>query len=748
MSTARSYRPHGRSLFAIWLILSAVALASSATATAASAGHHEGAPAASRPPQALMRAAALTRQAERNVVSDTNKVERCQLAEQTHRGRCAAARHALQRAGSALARAEQRLARMAKDGRTDNAKSAAFDSSPGAPPALTVSGQTLQWNHNRNIEAYVLVRIVPRQGFQYSIVHGTAFTPPPVPGATVRYRIRTAVSWSLWSTEQSITYAPVGSPVPSGAKEPTPPGAPEPTPPAPKPSPPSDPKAAPHITVSGHTLNWNATTGVSSYVFVTKVPGQPDRYSSVTGTTTTPPAVPGQTVRYSARTNVEGSAWAQEVWITYPLHEGEVLNVLAAPHIVVSGQTLSWNATTGVSDYVFVTKVPGRPDQYSEVTGTTTTPPAVPGQTVRYSARTNIEGSAWAQEVTVSYPAPEEAKEERKEEHEAPNEPKEEHEAPNEEPHEGSSATFQPGINSGSAAIWELPGAALLGAKVVRVDVSIGESVHEFEPVIEAYAEKGIRVAPLADFYGTLPTAAQDQNLAAWASAFGAGGSFWSTHTGGQYAIQSIEFGNETSFSYQYSDNSQSGYATRAQTYALRFAEAARAIKATNPKVGLLAQGDPGNAGSLWIENMFKAVPELGQLVAGWTVHPYGPNWRAKFEAVVSQTVAQGAPSTIPIDVTEWGLSTDNGRCLSENFGWNQCMTYQEAAEDLTRTISEMRQALLGRLGLVLLYQIRDQRPASESNNNSLEYYFGAVQHELQAKGAYTTAVEAFLASS
>jgi hypothetical protein len=305
--------------------------------------------------------------------------------------------------------------------------------------------------------------------------------------------------------------------------------------------------------------------------------------------------------------------------------------------------------------------------------------------------------------------------------------------------------SFQPGINSGSAAIWELPGAVQLGAKLVRVAVPIEETVANFEPVIAAYSQKGVRVALLVCFDGTLPTPAQAKSLATWAAAFGPGGSYWSSHAGGQYAIQTIEFGNETSFGYQYADDSPAGYASRAQTYALRFAEAARAMRAVNPQVGLLAQGDSGNAGPIWVESMFKAVPELGSLVAGWTVHPYGPNWRAKLTELVSQTAAQGAPSSIPIDITEWGLTSDNGRCLSENYGWNACMSYGEAAEVLSRTVTEMREALDGRLGQLLLYQIRDQKPSGQSSNR--EDYFGALQRELQPKGAYTSAVEAVLSS-
>ena len=308
-----------------------------------------------------------------------------------------------------------------------------------------------------------------------------------------------------------------------------------------------------------------------------------------------------------------------------------------------------------------------------------------------------------------------------------------------------STSHFEPGINSGWNQTWDVPGAAQLGAKLVRLDMNIEQTPQELESIIGAYAARGIRVMPLADFHGTLPTPAEAQNLATWAATFGPGGTYWASHTGGQFAVHSIEFGNETSYSYQYSNDTDAGYASRAQTYALRFAEAATAIRSANPGVGLLAQGDAGNAGSLWVENMFKAVPNLGQLVAGWTIHPYGPGWRPRLEELIEETAAQGAPSTIPIDITEWGLATDNGRCLTENYGWSPCMTYDEAGETLTRTVTEMQAMLGGRLGMFLLYQIRDQQLTSASNER--EAYFGALQHELQPKGAFTSAVEEMLAS-
>ncbi|HVR06245.1 MAG TPA: hypothetical protein VMS02_09390 [Solirubrobacteraceae bacterium] len=312
---------------------------------------------------------------------------------------------------------------------------------------------------------------------------------------------------------------------------------------------------------------------------------------------------------------------------------------------------------------------------------------------------------------------------------------------------EKSDPAFEPGVNAGWDPNADVPAAAKLGARLVRLDVNIESTPQELESIVGDYAEKGISVLPMADFYGRLPTPAEASNLANWARVFGPGGSFWVGRPDGAMAMRSIEFGNETSYNYQYSQaqDTEAGYASRAQTYALRFKEAVQAIRAVNPGVGLLAQADSGNAGPLWVENMFKAVPNLGELVAGWTIHPYGPTWRERIEEVIQETAAQGAPSTIPIDLTEWGISTDNGVCLTENYGWNPCTTYQQAAEDLKRSVAEMHQMLGSRFGLFMLYQDHDQRPTGTTNDR--EAYFGALQHELQPKGAYTTAVQELFAS-
>jgi hypothetical protein len=44
-----------------------------------------------------------------------------------------------------------------------------------------------------------------------------------------------------------------------------------------------------------------------------------------------------------------------------------------------------------------------------------------------------------------------------------------------------------------------------------------------------------------------------------------------------------------------------------------------------------------------------------------------------------------------------------------------------------------------------IVYQVRDQRTTGTSTDS--EYFYGCLQHELQPKGEFTTAVQKLLAS-
>jgi hypothetical protein len=437
--------------------------------------------------------------------------------------------------------------------------------------------------------------------------------------------------------------------------------------------------------------------------------------------------------------------------------------IKVAPTVTVSGETLTWNAIEGVESYVVVRTVAGRANSRWIVAGTSITPHALPGRTATFTVRTLTRHSEPSQPVSISYlavtppsegstpPAAPEGgtKTDPKTEEKAgsgtegkteePKKPEEESAKPG--------TSFETGVVPTTLAGSEPSTVRQLGARSVRMEFAIGEPASALASAVEAYARVGVRVMPLAGFYGRLPSPAEARNLASWAATYGPGGSFWAGKSfPSSVAVTDIEFGNETSYSYQYSDNSASGVATRAQTYALRFKEAEIAVKEVNPSVGLLAQADDGGSGSpAWVNNMFAAVPDLAQRVAGWTVHPYGTTWQAKMDDLVNTTAAHGAAANIPIYVTELGISVDNGKCVSNNYGWNPCMTNSEAASTLANLVSGMRNRYGKRLRALYLYQAQDER--AEGASNDRESYFGCLQSNGASKGAYTTEVESVLAS-
>ena len=580
-------------------------------------------------PRALAVAAARRTAADRRLVRAAKQMRRCLRRHPRRAAACAASRRAVQHAGRRFSRAEKAMTAAAS--RNSRRSSLKASSSRRRAPRLSAEGRLLKWRRVGQAKTYLLKSNVPGEAAQYSLVSGTSTAPPPVPGTTVSYRVRTTIPGSAWSPPVAIDFEPVA--VPTEA-----------------------PKAAPKET--------------------------PDDQ--------------------------------------------------AAPALQVSGQTLKWSAVAKVQTYIVLRTAAGVPDQYTVVAGTSMTPAAAPGATVHFSVRTAVDGSAWAPEVSISYPAQETTKARTPEVVETPAAPA------------SAPAGFQPGLDSGQEPL-DLSATQTLGAKLVRVEFDIAETPAQLETAVADYANEGVRVLLLATFTSRMPSSAEARGLAAWAKAYGPGGSFWANRSDGQLAVQSIEFGNETDFSGQYHDEpGDASYSERAALYAVRLKEAAEAIAAASSSVGLLAQEDDQSGD--WINAMYAAVPNLTQYVAGWTIHPYGGREynAGRFARLIKQTAEHGA-SAVPIDITEFGLTTDNGRCLTYNEGWNPCMSYQEAATVLTSEYDWMRELLGSRLAIFILYQVRDQKPTGATTE--WQAYFGALQHEDQPKGAYTTAVESILQS-
>jgi Concanavalin A-like lectin/glucanases superfamily len=278
-----------------------------------------------------------------------------------------------------------------------------------------------------------------------------------------------------------------------------------------------------------------------------------------------------------------------------------------------------------------------------------------------------------------------------------------------------------------------------LGARITRIHFEIDTPTSSMREFVDRAARQGVEVILLAAFNNGIPSADQARGLAAWAREFGPGGTFWNGRTDGAYAVRYIEFGNETSYSYQ-------GTQDQGGEYALRARDAIEAIRAANPRVGLLVQADDANINpSPWVRDMHAAVPNLGDLAAGWTIHPYGPRsrWEPKISRLIAQTAGVGWPP-LPLFMTEWGISTDDGRSLSDNYTWPTNMTYQQAADGVTREIADMNARFPGRLATLLWYFIRDH--AAPGSSSDREVYFGAVKQDRSDKGPLTAAIRAALA--
>jgi hypothetical protein len=76
---------------------------------------------------------------------------------------------------------------------------------------------------------------------------------------------------------------------------------------------------------------------------------------------------------------------------------------LFAPHLKLVGHRLIWSRVDGVRTYLFARLGPGRRSTYRVVAKTSVVPKPVPGAAVRYTVKTNINGSAWASPVTIVF---------------------------------------------------------------------------------------------------------------------------------------------------------------------------------------------------------------------------------------------------------------------------------------------------------------------------------------------------------
>jgi len=437
---------------------------------------------------------------------------------------------------------------------------------------------------------------------------------------------------------------------------------------------------APRITVSGETLTWNRVNNINSYVFVRKVPGQVDQYSMVTGTSSTPPPVPGLTVRYSVRTAVSGSSWAGEVSISYPKtgETPEPVDTQAAPTLTVSGETLSWTTVGNVSTYVLATKAPGQADQFTEVTGTSVTPTAVPGATVHYSLRTAVNGSAWSPEVAISYPA--------KTTPPPPPPPPVESE---ETPKPPSTSPMWVGVDAGG---WPSSFAADIAGAVSYVRLESPSS-------IAGWTSAGVKV--IDDMSGPYNGGGVSAvNATEWAANAVA---FYRANP----ALAAIEVLNEPGNRWiGWGSNAGSAANAAAYDHLLKVVHEAFVANFGSAYPPILASYDGGEGPTTWGEEMWAADPNVGSYINGITMHSYGGTSNRATSALGSRDHIEAAHAqhpNIPIYVTEVGWPTAVGQPpTGDSLQWTEV----EQAQNITNFINWAKGT--GYIADVTIFNYRD----------------------------------------
>jgi hypothetical protein len=256
---------------------------------------------------------------------------------------------------------------------------------------------------------------------------------------------------------------------------------------------------------------------------------------------------------------------------------------------------------------------------------------------------------------------------------------------------------------------------------------------------VDRLAARGIRLQPLVGWDNGAP-APDLTAVARWAAAFGPGGSHWAgrTDVDPSVAMTDIELGNENAFYYKSGLPDDDQYHALGTAYGRRSVEAARAVNRANPAVGVLVELESADGKqSSWIDDTLDAGgPDLVRLMHGPVIHPYGPDWQQKIDRDTGFLRAHGI--SMPFFVTEWGISSDNGPALSDNYDFPVDLTYDRAGALLSTALDRMN-TQPAKVRQVLLYQLGDQRdPGADAER---EHYFGLFRRDGSDKGAYTAAV-------
>jgi hypothetical protein len=337
---------------------------------------------------------------------------------------------------------------------------------------------------------------------------------------------------------------------------------------------------------------------------------------------------------------------------------------IPVPTLSVKGQTLKWTAAPNATSYELMTIAPaatGQEKTYETLKGTSSTPPAVQGQTVGYRIAANVAGTRgkWSAKVSITYPAtvvnpPGSSKPK------APSPPEPSPPPVTESPTEVELPTPPPigsgkiiGANDGSG--WgAAPAKTIVGGHITWDRIELGGSSQAVtNSLSDGFHVLGI-VGNLAD--GTPLSSAEPS---AWAAEV-------VSQLKANPGISIAEAGNEMYYK---------GKVANPVQYGRMYLAAIEAMKAAGIHMPLLFDmfGSYGNSsdarGGGWLHDAVAGVPGLAAAIRanGLSSHPYGAlneNWEdinGVLAVVGQEAVALSVLGAIPpIYITEFGYSLDN----------------------------------------------------------------------------------------
>jgi hypothetical protein len=372
----------------------------------------------------------------------------------------------------------------------------------------------------------------------------------------------------------------------------------------------------------------------------------------------------------------------------------------AAPVLKVSGTTLTWIPIPGVTSYTLATVRDPKTihdTTYQTVTGTSFTPPAVPGEKVSYGLSANGNGVRWSREVSITWPATGRPK----------------------------AATQKLSVSVNNTTGWNVDSLFReIGVSWERLDLARGGDFTQLQTAIR----HGMHVLPAytsgtnGNLDGLTPSAVTS-DIASLAPRLNALG------------ITTLEFGNEV-----YNSISVKQYAALYHAAHVAAAGRIKLIAVATTDYYDQRSGGSGN----WFVDMKNALPGGAGEVDGWTIHPYGSltsicrdgyGW-PMMGPIHTESVNAGFSSTLPWYITEVGQEI-SGSGL-------ECQTPVSEAGQATAITTYLNDTVTAYPWVVFLnfYASRDDSSGAFgllNSDNSARLAFVALDQWMATNGAHVS---------